>query len=152
MAKGKGNKPRGNFITELYKKFDGKLHYYYYFMWINKLTNIRTDFSDITEEDFIFKYCRRKINGVYNDGESSFKNLKMWESTEEFQGYMQELYSYKMNQDFYGLYEIYLAKAIEGDEKSLNALKIIKKEIESLNKANRVDKPKVIEETSYDMK
>ena len=148
----KGNKQRNNFITELYKKFTGKLQYYYYFMWINKLTNIRTDFSDITEEDFIYKYCRRKINDVYNDGESSYKNLKMWESTVEFQGLMQELYSYKMNQDFYILYEIYLAKAMEGDEKSLNALKIIKKEIESLNKINKVSKPKVEEETKFDMK
>ena len=148
----KGNKQRNNFITELYKKFTGKLQYYYYFMWINKLTNIRTDFSDITEEDFIYKYCRRKINDVYNDGESSFKNLKMWESTVEFQGLMQELYSYKMNQDFYILYEIYLTKAMEGDEKSLNALKIIKKEIESLNKINKVSKPKAEEETKFDMK
>lgn len=151
-----GNKVRGNFFTELYKKFSiGRLIYYDYFMWVNKLTNNRTDFSILTEEEFIFKYCRRKTNGAngeYNDGSNSFNNLKMWESTEEFQGYMQELYSFKMNQDFYGLYEIYLKKAKDGDEKSLNSLKTIKKEIESLNKANRTKTKVVVDEPQYDMK
>lgn len=148
-----GNKERPNFITDLYKKFTiGRIIYYDYFMWRNKLINNRTDFSILTEEEFIFKYCRRKINGVFNDGSNSFNNLKMWESTEEFQGHMQELYSFKMNQDFYNLYEIYLAKAIDGDEKSLNSLKTIKKEIESLNKANRFKSKTVIDEPQYDMK
>ncbi|MBZ9616793.1 hypothetical protein [Clostridium estertheticum] len=147
-----GNKKSNNFVSLLYKKFTiGRQTYYYYFMWRNKLSNSKTDLSVLSEEEFIYKYCRKKSKGVYNDGSVSFNNMKMWESTEEYQGHMQELYSFKMNQDFYKLYETYLTKAMAGDEKALNSLKTIKKEIESLNKASRT-KTKVVEETQYDMK
>jgi len=147
-----GNKAQGNFFTDLYKRFSpSKLRNYYYFMWVNKLNNSKIDFSIFTEEEFVYKYLRRKLKGIWSTGVSSLKTLKMWESTEEFQGLMQELYSFKMNQDFYKLYEIHLAKAMEGDEKSLNSLKIIKKEIESLNKANRTKTKVIEEETKFDM-
>jgi hypothetical protein len=133
------NKMQSNFFTDLYKKFTvSRKRYYYYFMWVNKLNNSLTDFSVFTEDEFTAKYLSKKVKGKQTTGEKSLKTLKMWESTEEFQGLMQELYNFKMNQDFYRLYETYLEKAMSGDEKALNALKTIKKEIESLNKANRV--------------
>jgi len=147
------NKAQDNFFTNLYKRFaPSKIRNYYYFMWVNKLNNSKIDFSVFTEEEFVHKYLRRKLKGVWGTGESTLKTLKMWEATEEFQGLMQQLYSFKMNQDFYKLYEIHLKKAMEGDEKSLNSLRIIKKEIESLNKANRSKTKVVEEETKYDMK
>lgn len=132
-----------NFYSKLYKKFvSGRLTKYYYFMWRNKLNNTKIDFSILSEEEFIEKYLKEastKLNG-----------LKMWESTQEYQDLMQELYEFKMNQDFYALYETYLAKAMAGDDKALNSLKTIKKEIESLNKP-KGSKAKVEDEQKFDM-
>lgn len=150
----KGVNARKNFFTELSHRFSRPFEkkYYYYFLWRNKLSNSETDFSNITEEEFINKYLRKKRNGIITNGKKSYKLLQIWETTDEYQGLMQEYYNFKMNQDFYKLYETYLEKAMGGDEKALNALKTIKKEIESLNKANRV-KIKNIEneETNFDL-
>lgn len=131
-----------NFYSKLYSKFvSGRLTKYYYFMWKNKLNNTKIDFSILSEEEFVNKYLKEssKLNG-----------LKMWESTDEYQVLMQELYAFKMNQDFYGLYETYLTKAMNGDDKALNSLKTIKKEIESLNKP-KSSKSKPEEEQKFDM-
>lgn len=147
-------KTKKNFFTELsdrYRKVNEK-KYYYYFLWRNKLSNNQTDFSLLSEEEFINKYLRKKRNGKLSSGGKSFKMLEQWESTDEYQGLMQEYYSIKMNQDFYKLYETYLEKAMGGDEKALNALKTVKKEIESLNKIQKVNsKPSEDKETKFDL-
>lgn len=146
------NKMQSNFFTDLYKKFTvSRKRYYYYFMWVNKLNNSLTDFSVFTEEEFTTKYLSKKVKGKQNTGEKSLKTLKMWESTEEFQGLMQEYYKFKMNQDFYKLYDTYLEKAMSGDDKAVNTLKTVKKEIESLNKANRSKTKATDDEPKYDM-
>lgn len=146
------NKAQSNFFTELNKKFTvSRKRYYYYFMWVNKLNNSRTDFSVFTEEEFIYKYLRKKVGTKINTGVKSLKTLRMWESTEEFQGLMQEYYKFKMNQDFYKLYDTYLEKAMAGDDKAVNTLKTVKKEIESLNKANRSKTKVTDDEPKYDM-
>ena len=143
---------QSNFFTDLYKKFTvSRKRYYYYFMWVNKLNNSLTDFSVFTEEEFTTKYLSKKVKGKQNTGEKSLKTLKMWESTEEFQGLMQEYYKFKMNQDFYKLYDTYLEKAMSGDDKAVNTLKTVKKEIESLNKANRSKTKATDDEPKYDM-
>ena len=132
-----------NFYSRLYNKFvSGRLNKYYYFMWMNKLNNTKIDFSILSEEEFVNKYLK--------ESSSKLNGLKMWESTQEYQGLMQELYEFKMNQDFYKLYETYLAKAMNGDDKALNSLKTIKKEIESLNKP-KTNKAKVEDEQKFDM-
>lgn len=141
-------KTKKNFFTELsdrYKRVNER-KYYYYFLWRNKLSNNQTDFSLLSEEEFINKYLRKKLKGKTTSGTRSFEMLKMWESTDEYQGIMQEYYSIKMNQDFYKLYETYLEKAMGGDEKALNALKTVKKEIESLNKTKKIKNSKNNEE------
>ena len=80
------NKAQNNFFTELNKKFTvSRKRYYYYFMWVNKLNNSVTDFSVFTEEEFIYKYLRKKVGNKINTGVKSLKTLRMWESTEEFQ-------------------------------------------------------------------
>ena len=108
-------------------------------------------FRSFTEEEFTTKYLSKKVKGKQNTGEKSLKTLKMWESTEEFQGLMQEYYKFKMNQDFYKLYDTYLEKAMSGDDKAVNTLKTVKKEIESLNKANRSKTKATDDEPKYDM-
>ncbi|MBM7869230.1 hypothetical protein JOC70_000699 [Clostridium pascui] len=143
-----------NFFTELSHKFSKPFQkkYYYYFLWKNKLSNSETDFSAISEEEFINKYLRKKRNGKTTEGKKSYKSLQMWESTDQYQGLMQEYYNFKMNRDFYKLYETYLEKAMSGDEKALDALKTIKKEIESLNKVQKTsNKPSENEGAKFDL-
>lgn len=127
-----GKSNRNGFFTQLVKKFStNRRNNYHYFLWRNGLNNSgKFNFTGVSEDDFIKNYL--------DGNKTKFKRLQMWELTDEYQGLMQKLYEFKMNQDFYKLYEIYLKKASDGDSQAVNALKIIKKEIESLNS----DKPK----------
>lgn len=153
MGKKREVKTKKNFLTELYNRYSKPFQkkYYYYFLWRNKLRNSKTDLSILTEEEFIEKYLKKNVNGKLSTGIKSFNSLQMWEQTEEYQLLMQEFYNFKMNQDFYKLYETYLAKAMEGDEKALNSLKLIKKEIESLNKVTKVKSSDIGEGAKFDL-
>lgn len=150
------NESKYGFYTSLSDRFEqNKKKYYYYFLWKNHLNNSgETDFSNMSEEDFIKKYTKKRNpkEGDEDGSEISFKRLQMWESSDEYQALMQELYAFKMNQDFYSLYETYLAKAMEGDSQAVNSLKIIKKEIESLNKTKKVSNKVNEDEEKFDMK
>jgi hypothetical protein len=150
----KESKQKDTFYSNLLHRFNtpGKKKYYYYFLWKNKLSNSSTDFKDISVESFIDKYLKKVINGKITQGTKSYKMLQMWESTSEYLTLMQEYYSIKMNQDYYKLYETYLEKAIDGDDKALSSLGKVKKEIESLNKAQGTTKPIPDKEPQYDMK
>lgn len=145
---------RANFIIDLSKRYSkqNERKYYFYFMWKNGLKNSETDFSKIEKEEFIQRYLRQKKDGKIIEGRKGFELLESWETSTEYQELMQDYYMYKMNQDFYKLYDTYLEKALNGDEKSVNALKTIKKEIESLNKANRTkSKENKEEESNFDL-
>ncbi|WP_102400496.1 hypothetical protein [Haloimpatiens massiliensis] len=149
-----GSKVSNSFNRQISQKYRGSQRkYYYYFMWRNKLSDGNIDFSEMTEDEFREKYLQKKDykTGKIFKGDKSFRHLQMWEGTDEYQTLLKELYSKKMNQDFYDLYEVYLEKAKDGDEKAINALKTIKKEIESLNKSTNVGNLNSQNSTGFDL-
>ena len=48
---------------------------YAYFMWRNGLSNAYRDFSTITEQEILEKYCKGSL--------IKYGNLKQWEKTEK---------------------------------------------------------------------
>lgn len=144
---------RYGFFTKLAEKYpNNRKKYYFYFLWKNHLNNSgENDFTNMSDEEFKNRFLKKK--NVDEGSEVSFKRLQMWETSDEYQELMQELYEFKMNQDFYNLYEIYLEKAKNGDAQAVNSLKTIKKEIESLNKSKKTNnKSNDDEEEKFDLK
>lgn len=145
---------RYGFFTKLAERFpQSNKKYYFYFLWKNHLNNSgENDFTNMTENEFKNKFLKKK-KATDEASEVSYKRLQMWETSDEYQELMQELYEFKMNQDFYNLYEIYLEKAKNGDAQAVNSLKTIKKEIESLNKNKKIsNKSNDDEEEQFDLK
>lgn len=117
-----------NIYNRVYKTLvkNSNMSKYYYFMWRNGLFNTITDFSDITEEQFIVKYCKGK--------KRKYNCLKMWESSNDYQQLQSEVLEYKINEDINKVYTVVRDKALEGDEKSIKTLLLLKKELKATKK------------------
>ena len=98
-----------------------KLEKRYYFMWKHGMRTWAVDYSTLTEEQFIEKYCK--------GSKIKYKNLQDWEKTQEYQNLLNLKMSENMTEDIYNIYNIVKDKAIEGDDKAIKTLLMLQKEI-----------------------
>lgn len=94
-----------------------------YVRYINKIVTDKKDWGKMTEKQFIKAYC----DGSYG----KFRGFKKWELTEEYQLIKNKLMFESINKDLLEVYEVVRAKAIEGDDKAIKTLFMLKKEIEN---------------------
>lgn len=100
-----------------------KLQYkkYVYFMWRNGLKNRDTDYSQFTKEEFIERFLKGK--------ELVYRNLQMWEQSDEYNSLKQMLLLEQMNKDLYQIYDAVKEKAITGDTQAIKTFIMLQKEI-----------------------
>ena len=94
-----------------------------YFCWKNKVDNISTKFSKMTEEDILEKYPKL----IYPLTLKIYKSR--WEQTEEYQNLYRLLMQIRSQQDLYRIYEVVKDKALKGDDKAIKTFLLLKKEI-----------------------
>ncbi|MFC0906238.1 hypothetical protein ACFHWD_16290 [Clostridium sp. MT-14] len=94
-----------------------------YFCWKNKVNNISTKFSEMTEEDILEKYPKL----IYPLTLKIYKTR--WEQTEEYQNLYRLLMQIRSQQDLYKIYEVVKDKALKGDDKAIKTFLLLKKEI-----------------------
>jgi hypothetical protein len=94
-----------------------------YFCWKNKVDNISTKFSEMTEEDILEKYPKL----IYPLTLKIYKSR--WEQTEEYQHLYRLLMQIRSQNDLYKIYEVVKDKALQGDDKAIKTFLMLKKEI-----------------------
>lgn len=94
-----------------------------YFCWKNKVDNISTKFSEMTEEDILEKYPKL----IFPLTLKIYKSR--WEQTEEYQDLYRLLMRIRSQQDLYKIYEVVKDKALQGDDKAIKTFLLLKKEI-----------------------
>ncbi|MCY6372757.1 hypothetical protein [Clostridium ganghwense] len=123
-----------NVYSRIWRELGKKQMRYYYFLWKNGLSNSRTDFTQYSQEEFINKYC--------DSSKIKFKNLEMWETSEQYQRLQNELLQSRINSDINRIYDVVVEKALKGDEKAVKTLLLIKKELDATPKKKQVQAPK----------
>lgn len=107
----------------------------YYFYWKNGLKNRYTDFTVLSEDEFIKKYCA--------GSKVRYKFLQEWEKSEEYNELMQVYMNQEINSDIYEVYKVIREKALQGDDKAIKTLlmlqKEVKKNISKIEKGNNDD-------------
>mgnify|MGYP000958285995 CR=1 FL=1 len=93
-----------------------------YVMWKFGLTNLRTDYSKFTEDEFIFKLLK--------GDKKRYKKLQRWEYSEEFKVVAEMITPMQMTDDFNQIYQNVREKALTGDEKSIKTFLMLQKEKE----------------------
>jgi len=118
---------------------------YAYFMWRNKLANANRDFSELTEQDIIDKYCKGSM--------IKYGNLKQWENTEEYAELMNLLLLEKSNKDFVDIYNVVSEKAKQGDDKAIKTFLLLKDELKKSvkTKTKKVNKEEEEEQEDDDL-
>ena len=114
---------------------------YAYFMWRNKLANSNRDFSELTEQDIIEKYCKGSLK--------KYGNLKQWENTEEYAELMNLLLLERSNKDFVDIYNAVSEKAKQGDDKAVKTFLTLQNEIRKSvknKKSNKAEQEEVEED------
>ncbi|SKA99934.1 hypothetical protein SAMN05443428_13916 [Caloramator quimbayensis] len=105
-----------------------------YFMWRNGLSNRNTDFSTLTEEEIIEKYCKGSIR--------KYNFLKEWENSEEYTNLMNILLLDKSNKELLEIYDVVLEKAKQGDDKAIKTFLLLQEELKKSvkHKKNKPEK------------
>jgi len=114
---------------------------YAYFMWRNGLSNSNRDFSELTEQDIIEKYCKGSMK--------KYGNLKQWENTEEYAELMNLLLLERSNKDFVEIYNAVSEKAKQGDDKAVKTFLALQNEIRKSvknKKSNKAEQEEVEED------
>lgn len=93
-----------------------------YFCWKNKVDNISTKFSEMTEDDILERYSI-----IYPLTLKIYKTR--WEQTEEYQHLYRLLMQIRSQNDLYKIYEVVKDKALKGDDKAIKTFLMLKKEI-----------------------
>ena len=114
-------------------------------MWRNKLANANRDFSELTEQDIIDKYCKGSM--------IKYGNLKQWENTEEYAELMNLLLLEKSNKDFVDIYNVVSEKAKQGDDKAIKTFLLLKDELKKSvkTKTKKVNKEEEEEQEDDDL-
>lgn len=92
-----------------------------YFMWKNGLSNRNTDFSTLTEQDIIEKYCKGSMK--------RYNFLKEWENSEEYTNLMNILLLDKSNKELQEIYNVVLEKAKQGDDKAIKTFLLLQEQL-----------------------
>lgn len=109
----------------------------HYFMWRNGLVNNFMDYSGITQDEFINKYCE--------GSKDSFRYLQLWEQSDEYNNLMQILLKQRMQTDFVEIYNAVRDKALKGDDKAVKTFLSLQKEVKA--NVKEIDKIKVDKNT-----
>lgn len=115
---------------------------YAYFMWRNGLSNSNRDFSELTEQDIIEKYCKGSMK--------KYGNLKQWENTEEYAELMNLLLLERSNKDFVEIYNVISEKAKQGDDKAVKTFLSLQNELKKSVKNKKSNKQEQQEEIEED--
>lgn len=138
------NRKRG-FIDKLVKELGYTNMKYQYFMWRNKLENIKMDYSKFTEEEFIAKWCKSN---------AKFKWLQKWEKSEQYNHLLTELYISNIDKDMIKIYEKVKEKALQGDDKAVKTFILLQKELKNLNtttNTKKIEEVEAVEEEEEDL-
>lgn len=104
----------------------------YYFCWKNKISTLRVDYTQFSQQEFIDKFMDGSME--------SFKYYQHWEDSEEYNELMQLLLHQKMQSDFVDIYKAVRTKAIKGDDKAVKTFLMLQKEVNSNFKNTGKDK------------
>lgn len=115
---------------------------YAYFMWRNGLSNSNRDFSELTEQDIIDKYCKGSLK--------KYGNLKQWENTEEYAELMNLLLLERSNKDFVEIYNVVSEEAKKGNDRAVKTFLTLQNEIRKSVKAKKSSKQEQQEEVEED--
>lgn len=91
-----------------------------YFMWKNKMDNIKIKYSQMTEEEFKEKYCNDKQEWEY---------LKRWEESEEYKRLLYVLYADNFDNDLLEVYNAVKEEAKKGNSSAVKTFLDLQKEI-----------------------
>lgn len=91
-----------------------------YFMWKNKMDNIKIKYSQMTEEEFKEKYCNNKQEWEY---------LKRWEESEEYKRLLYVLYADNFDNDLLEVYNAVKEEAKKGNSSAVKTFLDLQKEI-----------------------
>lgn len=112
-----------------------------YFQWKNGISNIKVDYSSLTQDEFIVQ-CN-KLKPVTN-AEEFINYCKKWESSAEYKRLLFLLKEDNFYSDIAEIYDATKEKAIEGDSQAIKNVIMLQDEITKYRKS--IDKFNQLEE------
>lgn len=94
---------------------------YAYFMFKNGLSNTRTDYGKVSEEEFEKRYLTDKHN--------SWKSLKLWEKSEVYKRLVNIMLEEQSTQDFLEVYKAIKDKAKSGDSQAVKTFLMLQDKV-----------------------
>lgn len=110
-------------FQQMFKKLNYRRQMY--FCYRNKITNLWRN-PPQTEEEFLQRAEMKSI-----------QSMRKWEQTQEYQELLAKYLEMQYVSDIYEIYMTMLEKAKDGDEKAINAMLKLGKEIEAINKKGK---------------
>lgn len=106
-----------------------------YFMWKNGIENIRIDYGELTQDEFIEKCNKLHTNEITNV-DFFLGHMKRWESSAEYKRLLFLLQEDRFATDLLKLYESVKEKAIKDtDSQAIKNMVMLQKEIKNYRKS-----------------
>lgn len=107
-----------------------------YFQWRNGISNLRINYGEWTEEQFI-KHCEKSwLGGAITDREYFMNNMKRWESSAEYKYLMAKWYEDNFVGDLLEIYDKVKEKALEEtDSQAIKNTIMLQQEIKKYRKS-----------------
>lgn len=106
-----------------------------YFMWKNGIENIRIDYGELTQDEFIEK-CDKLHTTPITNPDFFLNHMKRWESSAEYKRLLFLLQEDRFATDLLELYESVKEKAIKDtDSQAIKNMVMLQKEIKDYRKS-----------------